>query len=90
MRNSLRRLWRLTSLFENECERVKEQAAYYKRDLENAYERTRELEEQLTEATTAFTKMQEEAGANTENALMLFDTWSFSTLTLFDTWSFST
>ena len=53
--------------FENECERVKEQAAYYKRDLENAYERTRELEEQLTEATTAFTKMQEEAGANTEN-----------------------
>lgn len=53
--------------FEDECERVNETAAYYKRDLELADQRTRELEEQLAEATTAFEKMQEQVSGNSEN-----------------------
>ncbi|OUS48792.1 hypothetical protein BE221DRAFT_67900 [Ostreococcus tauri] len=52
--------------FEDECERISETAAYYKRDLENAYARTQELEGQLAEATEAFTKMQQETSSNAE------------------------
>ena len=46
---------------------MNETAAYYKRDLELADQRTRELEEQLAEATTAFEKMQEQVSGNSEN-----------------------
>lgn len=52
--------------FEDECERISETAAYYRRDLENAYARTQELEGQLAEATEAFTKMQQETSSNAE------------------------
>lgn len=53
--------------FEDECARVSETAAYYKRDLDDAYARTSELEAQLAEATTAFTKMQAESSGSNEN-----------------------
>lgn len=52
--------------FEDEFERVSETAAYYKRDLDNAYARTQELEGQLAEATEAFTKMQQEVSGSIE------------------------
>lgn len=52
--------------FEDECARVSETAAYYKRDLDNAYARTSELEAQLAEATAAFTKMQAESSGSNE------------------------
>lgn len=53
--------------FEDECARVSETAAYYKRDLDDAYARTSELEAQLAEATAAFTKMQAESSGSNEN-----------------------
>lgn len=53
--------------FEDECARVSETAAYYKRDLDDAYARTAELEAQLAEATTAFTKMQAESSGSNES-----------------------
>ena len=53
--------------FEDECARVSETAAYYKRDLDDTYARTSELEAQLAEATAAFTKMQEESSGSAEN-----------------------
>lgn len=53
--------------FEDECARVSETAAYYKRDLDDAYARTAELEAQLAEATAAFTKMQAESSGSNES-----------------------
>ena len=52
--------------FEDECARVSETAAYYKRDLDNAHARTAELEGQLAEATTVLAKMREETSGTDE------------------------
>ena len=51
---------------EDECARVSETAAYYKRDLDNAHARTVELEGQLAEATAVLAKMREETSGTDE------------------------
>jgi len=52
--------------FEDECARVTETAAYYKRDLDNAHLRSQQLEAQLAEMLASLTKVREASSGNDE------------------------